>query len=70
MYVGTREVDPGFCWGDPRARDYSEDLGFRREDNIQKDPQDVGWGGMDWIDLAEDRDRWQAFVNAVMKGIS
>jgi len=30
----------------------------------------VGWGGIDWIDQAEERDRWQAFVNAVMKGIS
>jgi hypothetical protein len=28
--------------------------------------QDVGWGGMDWIDLAQERDRWQAPVNAVM----
>jgi hypothetical protein len=27
---------------------------------------DVGWEGMDWIDLAEDRDRWRALVNAVM----
>jgi hypothetical protein len=28
--------------------------------------QEVGWGGIDWIDLAQDRDRWQALVNAVM----
>ena len=37
---------------------------------LKKDPQEVGLGGMDLIDLAEDRDRWQAFVNVVMKGIS
>ena len=30
------------------------------------DMQELGWGGMDWIDLAEDRDRWLALVNAVM----
>ena len=38
----------------------------RWEDNIKMDLQEVGWGGMDWIDLAEGRDSWLAVVNAVM----
>jgi len=38
----------------------------RWEGNIKIDLQDVGWGGMDWTDLAESRDRRLTFVNAVM----
>ena len=38
----------------------------RWEDNIKMDPQDVECRGMDWIELAQDRDRWRALVNAVM----
>ena len=37
----------------------------RWEDNIKMDFQEVGGGG-DWIELAQDRDRWRALVNAVM----
>ena len=38
----------------------------RWEDNIKMDLQEVGCRGMDWIELAQDRDRWWALVNAVM----
>jgi hypothetical protein len=38
----------------------------RWEDNIKMGLRAVGWGAMCWIDLAEDRDRWRALVNAVM----
>jgi hypothetical protein len=34
--------------------------------SIKMDLQEVRWGGMDWIDMAEDRDRWRAVVNVVM----
>jgi hypothetical protein len=38
----------------------------RWEDNIKMDLQEVGRGGIDWIELAQDRDRWWPLVNAVM----
>ena len=38
----------------------------RWEDNIKMDLQEVGCGGMDWIELAQDRDRWRSLVNAAM----
>jgi len=38
----------------------------RWEDNIKMNLQEVGCSGMDWIDLAQDRDRWRVIVNAVM----
>jgi hypothetical protein len=38
----------------------------RWEDNIRMDLREIGWGGMDWIDLAQDRDQWRALVNTVI----
>jgi hypothetical protein len=38
----------------------------RWEDNIKTDISEIGWGGMDWIDLAQDRDQWRAFMNTVV----
>jgi len=58
----------GFWWRNVRERD-QRPLGrprHRWEDNIKMDLQDVRYGGMDWIRLAQDRDTWQGLVNAVM----
>jgi hypothetical protein len=35
-------------------------------DNIKMDLTEIGWDGMDWIDLAQNRDQWRALVNVVM----
>jgi len=52
-----------FWWGKrPLGRP-----GCRWEDNIKTDLLEVGCWGLDWLELAEDRDRLQAVVNAVMK---
>ena len=55
VLVGTPEGKRPF--GRPRRR---------WEDNIKMDLEEVGCGGMDWIKLAQDRDRWRVLVNAVM----
>jgi hypothetical protein len=39
----------------------------RGVDSIKMDLLEIGWGGVDWIGLAQDRDKWRALVNAVMK---
>jgi hypothetical protein len=38
----------------------------RWEDNIKADLQELGCGGRDWVELAQDRDRWRALVNVIM----
>jgi hypothetical protein len=39
----------------------------RRTDNIKMDIGGMGWGGRDWIDLAQDRDKWRVLVNTTIK---
>jgi hypothetical protein len=56
-------VYTGFWWGNPPSTPLRPR--HRWEDNIKMDLQEVKCGGMEWIDLAQDSDRWRAVVSAV-----
>jgi len=61
-----REGRIGSWWGNRRERDHWGDLGVDGWINIRMDLQEVGCGHVDWIGLAQDRDRWCTLVSAVM----
>jgi hypothetical protein len=64
---GRGEAFTGFWWGNLRERNHLEDPGINGGgDNIKMDLQEMGFGGMDWIDLAQYKYRWRALVNVVM----
>jgi len=52
--------------GKPKGKKQLGRPRLRWEDNIKMNLQKVGCGGMDWIELAQDRERWRPLVNAVM----
>jgi len=56
----------GSWWRNRRERDHGRRPRRRWVDNIRMDLLEVGCGCMDWIGLAQDRDRWRTLVSAVM----
>jgi hypothetical protein len=52
--------------GKPERRETTRKTRCRWMDNIRMDLREIGWGGVDWIGLAQDMDRWRALVNAIM----
>ena len=56
----------GFWWGNLRERDHLEDTCVDGKIVLRWIFRKWDVGGMDWIELAQDRDRWRALVNAVM----
>jgi len=60
------EAYTGFRWGKSEGKRPLGRPRRRWEDNIKMNLQEVGCEGMDWIELAQNRGRWRALVNAVM----
>ena len=61
---GRGEAYTGLVWRPEGKRPLGRPRN-RWEDNIKMDLQEMGCGGMDWVELAQDRDSWQAHVTAV-----
>ena len=64
--MGERRGEYRVLVGKPEGKRQLRRPRCRWEDNIMMDLQEVGCGGMDWIELVQDRDRWWALVNVVM----
>jgi hypothetical protein len=53
--------------GNPEGKRPLEIPAHTWEDNITMDLREIGWSGMDWINLTQDRDKWRNLFNKVMK---
>jgi hypothetical protein len=63
---GKGEVFTGFWLGGPKARDHCEDLGVGGRITLRWALGETGMDGANWIQLAQDRVQWRAFVNTLM----
>jgi hypothetical protein len=63
--MGRIGMHIGYWWEGQKERDHWEDQDVGVW-TIKMDLREVGWDGVDWIDLAQDRDQWRALVNTVM----
>jgi hypothetical protein len=61
-----REKCTRFWWESQKERDHLEDQGVDGRMGSEWILMEIGWGSVDWIQLAQDRDRWQAVVSVVM----
>jgi hypothetical protein len=65
--MGRRGLHTGFWWESQKKRDHLEDLDVGGRIILEWIlVREIGWGGMDWIDLAQNRDQWKARVGTVM----
>jgi hypothetical protein len=63
---GKRGMHIGFFLGKSKEKRPLGSSRCRSEDNIKMDHREIEWGGMDWTDMAQDRDQWRPLVNMIM----
>jgi hypothetical protein len=56
----------GYWWESQKETDQLGRPRRRWVDNIEMDLIEIGWDGVDWLDMAQDRDQWRALVNTVL----
>jgi hypothetical protein len=64
--MGRRGMHIGYWWEKQKERDQWEDQDVGGWTILKRISREIGWDGIDWIDLPQDRDRWRALVNTVM----
>jgi hypothetical protein len=65
-YMGDRRGACRLLIDRPEGKGLFRRRRYRYEENIKMDFQELGWVGMDWIDQAQDMDRWRVLVNVVV----
>jgi hypothetical protein len=56
----------GYWWESQKERDHREDQDVKWVDSVKMDLKEIGWVGVDWFGVAQDRDQWKVLVNTVM----
>jgi hypothetical protein len=56
----------GYWYGSQKEKNTGRKPRRRWVDNIKMDIGEIGWGGMYWFDLAQDRDQWRSLMNVIM----
>jgi hypothetical protein len=64
--MGNKRTAYRVLVGNPEGKRPVERVRRRWDDNIKMNFREIGWGAMNWIRLAKDRDQWRTFVNTVM----
>jgi hypothetical protein len=62
---GRGGINIGYWWENQRERDLGRPR-CRWMNNIRMDLGEIGWSGVEWIDLAKDRNNWRALVNGAL----